>query len=199
MKKIATIASVILVLLFLMPPCKANVVVSPTEISITMTDSFIEGNTTKKITVKNYFPYNISVKAWMMHPDIIEWMRPNKTFIDNLSWITIEPSEQIIPPNSSSYFYIYLAPLDNETKNETLGRHWEIWAALKINAASGNSSSSFKQGYNIRVYVDTPEQPSEPSESMFPEELIYYTVTAVALAILLVLIFYFYRQKKKKQ
>lgn len=198
MKNTATLVSIILLLLVIIPICKANVIVSPAEISITMTDTFIDGNTTKKITVKNHFPYNISVNAWMMHPDIIGWMRPNRTLIENISWITIEPSELIIPSNSSSQFYIYFAIPDNETKNQTRGKHWEIWAALKINAASENTSSSFKQGYLVRIYVDTPVKPSSNGPTG-PDQIFYDTLIAIMIAIIVTMVYYFYMRAKRKQ
>jgi len=93
-----------------------------------MEDDIIEGNTTKKITVTNKNSYNISVRAWMIHPDVIEWIRPNRTLIDNISWITIKPEKTIIPSYSTSSFYIYIS-IPNEFKNQIYDKKWEIWAA----------------------------------------------------------------------
>jgi len=197
MKNKATLVSIVLLLLVIMPMCKAEVVVSPAEIFITMEDVFIEGNTTERIIVRNNFPYDISVDAWMMHPDIEAWMVANKTHIDNISWITIEPSEAVIPSNSSYHFYIYFASLDDETKNQTLGKHWEVWAALKINSASENSSSSLKQGYLVRVFVDTPSETSPDQGGL--DQIFYDTLIAVVIAIVVTLSFYYYRLKKRKQ
>lgn len=198
MKNKATLVSIVLLFLVILPMCKAEVVVSPAEIFITMEDVFIEGNTTERIIVRNDFPYDISVDAWMMHPDIISWMVANKTFIDNISWITIEPSEAVIPSNSSYPFYIYFVSLDDETRNQTLGKHWEVWAALKINSASENSSSSLKQGYLVRVFVDTPSEPSD-QDGVGLDQIFYDTLVAVVIAIMVTLLFYYYRFKKRKQ
>jgi hypothetical protein len=159
-----------------------------------MTDNYIEGNTSQKITVTNSNPYNISIKAWMIQPTIKEWMRSNRTLIDDISWISIEPSNRVIPPNSSSRFYIYIDIPDNETKKENRDEQWEIWAALKIDAASGGSP--FEQGYNIRVYVDTPVSPSEKkSNSGGYEEIVYDTLIAVIIVLAVFLIYYKFRNR----
>jgi hypothetical protein len=190
MKNTATLVSVILLFFLVMVPIsKADVAVSPTELYLTMTDTYIEGNTTKKITVTNHYSHDISVKVWMMHPDITEWMRPNRTFIENISWITIEPSELSVPSDTSANFYIYLT-IPNETKNQTYYEHWETWAALKI------VNASLKEGYLVRVYIDTPKPPTEPSGTLFP---IFYVTSIAAIAVVLITItLYFYIEKRRK-
>lgn len=173
----------------MVPISKADVTVSPTELYLTMTDTYIEGNTTKKITVTNHYSHDISVKVWMMHPDITEWMRANRTLIENISWITIEPSELSVPSDTSANFYIYLT-IPNETKNQTYYEHWETWAALKI------VNASLKEGYLVRVYIDTPKPPTEPSGTLFP---IFYVTSIAAIAVVLITItLYFYIEKRRK-
>jgi hypothetical protein len=190
MKNTATLVSVILLFFLVMVPIsKADVTVSPTELYLTMTDTYIEGNTTKKITVTNHYSHDISVKVWMMHPDITEWMRANRTLIENISWITIEPSELSVPSDTSANFYIYLT-IPNETKNQTYYEHWETWAALKI------VNASLKEGYLVRVYIDTPKPPTEPSGTLFP---IFYVTSIAAIAVVLITItLYFYIEKRRK-
>ena len=81
-----------------------------------------------------------------------------------------------------------------------MDQHWETWAALKIGGASGSNTAAFSQGYLIRVYIDTPEQPTEPSGSTSPPEQIFYdTLIAVIMAILLTIVLYLYRNRKRKQ
>ena len=192
-KVILFIAPLLLILL-IFSTCKANVVVSPTEIYLNVDDNYVGGNTSKKITVTNSNSYNISVELWMEHPDIIEWMRPNRTLIENLSWITIEPSQAIIPSDASSDFYINFN-IPNETKNQTYDKYWESWAAIKIESASENFSSPLKEGYLVRVYVDSPSMPEEPSSSF--DHIFYDTLIAIAIAIVLTLFFYVFRRKKR--
>ena len=190
MKNTATLVSVILLFFLVMVSIsKADVAVSPAELYLTMTDTYFEGNTTKKITVTNHYSHSISVKAWMMHPDITEWMRPNRTLIENISWVTIEPSKLTIPSNTSANFYVYLA-IPNETKNQTYDEHWETWAALKI------VNASLKEGYLVRVYIDTPKPPTEPSGTLFP--IFYVTSIAAIAVVLLTITLYFYREKRRK-
>ena len=189
-----------LILMFFMvfiPLCKSDIVVSPAEISLVIDDMFIGGNTTKKITVTNLYSYNISVKAWMVNPDIIEWMRPNRTFIDNITWIKVEPSDMIVPSNSTADFYIYLS-VPNETKNQTYDKHWETWAAFKIDAVPGEVSSIFKEGYWVRVYVDTPREPVVSDNLMlFLSKFLFYILLVVIVAVLLIVVLY--RRKKKNK
>jgi len=188
-----TIAS--LILLFI-SSCGANVSVTPTEIYLTIDDTYIEGNTSKKITVTNAYSHDVSVRAWVEHPDIIEWMRANRTLIENISWITIEPSQATISSNTSADFYIHFN-IPNETKNQTYDKHWESWAAVKVSSAAENASSSFKEGYLIRVYADSPPIPEEPSS--FPEQLLYDTLIAIGVAIILTIAFFFFRERKKRR
>ncbi len=180
---------------FISSSCDANVSVTPTEIYLNISDIYVWGNTSRKITVINDNSYNISVKSWMNHPDIIEWMRPNRTLIENISWITIEPSQAIIPANSSRDFYIYF-DIPNETKNQTYDKHWEIWAAVKAEG-TGNFSSSFNKGYLVRVYVDIPPLPEEPSSSL--DQIFYDTLFAIGVAVILTIAFFFFRERKKRK
>lgn len=187
----------IITLLLILPifsTCKANVVVSPTEIYFNIDDSYNEGNTSK-ITITNSYSHDISARLWVEHPDIIEWMRPNRTLIENLSWFTIEPSQATIPSDSSADFYIYFN-IPNEIKNQTYDEHWESWAAVKIDSASENASSSFKQGYLVRIYVDAPPMPEEPSSSL--DHIFYDTLIAIVIAIVLTLSFYIFKRRKKR-
>jgi len=200
MKNAVVLVSIILLIFIMMflPIIKANVIVSPAEIFLTMTEMYIEGNTTKKITITNQYYHDISVVAWMKHPDIIEWMRQNRTLIDNISWINIEPLVLVIPSNTSNNFYIHLS-IPNEIKNQTLSQHWETWAAFKINYASENASSSLKEGYLVRIYIDTPSSPFMPKDKSSTEQLIQDTLIAFSIAIIITLIYYFYRGKKKNK
>jgi len=196
MKKIVVLLAIASLILLFIPSCGANVSVTPTEIYLTIDDEYIEGNTSKKITVVNNYYHDVSVGTWMEHPDIIEWMRANRTLIENISWITIEPSQAIIPSNSSASFYIQFN-IPNETKNQTYDKHWEIWAAVKISSASENVSSSFKEGYLVRVYVDAPTMPEEPSSHL--DQIFYDTLLAIGVAIILTIVFFFFRERKKRR
>ena len=125
----------------------------------------------------------------MIHPDIIEWIRPNRTLIDNLSWITIEPETKIIPANSNGSFYIYIS-IPNESRNQIFDRRWEIWAALQIDAAPGEQANLFGEGYLIRVYVDTPKSPAVSP----PGSLYSYLILLSVVFITIIVVFYFRRK-----
>jgi|GEM_PF-1450238 len=194
MKRILTISCFLFIIILFIPRCTASVSVSPTSLSVIMEDDIIECNTTQKITVTNKNSYNISVRAWMLHPDVIEWIRPNRTLIDNLSWITIEPETKIVPANSTASFYIYVS-IPNESKNQVFDSKWEIWAALQIDAAPGEQASLFGEGYLVRVYVDAPKSPpSSPEFVLSPFHIIL--ILGVLLFIISIIVFYYRRRKQ---
>lgn len=191
-KHLLTIFSFFLIIILFIPCCIANVSVSPTNLSVIMEDDIIEGNTTKKITVTNKNSYNISVRAWMIHPDVIEWIRPNRTLIDNISWITIKPEKTIIPSYSTSSFYIYIS-IPNEFKNQIYDKKWEIWAALEVSSVAGEQSNLFTEGYLVRVYVDALKSPSNSSAFFISP---FHLILLLVFSIFGVLIFYYIKRKK---
>jgi len=198
--RLVIISIVLLTGFFLFPVATASIFVSPAEIWVSMNDGFIDGNTSKIITVKNTYAYNVSVRAWMLHPDIVEWMRPNKTLIDNISWISLEPSHVVIPANGQAQFYIAIH-IPNESKNQTYDQHWETRAALKIDAVSDNHSNMIKEGYLVRVYVDTPKSPTEPSDptsSFYPLLLFNIFIAIIGIAVI-TLILYLHRKRKMEE
>jgi len=165
----------------------ANVVVSPAEISIDMKDGFQDGNFSGKITVFNQNSFNVSVKTFMKHPDIIEWMRFNRTFITNLSWINIEPTDMIILPNESADFYINLT-IPKEFHENLLDQHWETWAAVKV-TGTGSNIGGIQEGYLIRFLVDTPSRPVEFN-------YLLYLLTIPFILFLIVLIYFIKKSRK---
>ena len=95
---------------------RCGVSVSPMELSITMRDNLIQGNTSKKITININESDSYNVTWYIEHPTPIEWMRENKTKIPDLSWIDVDPKWNIIPGFDSSDFYIHLSiPDDNDS------------------------------------------------------------------------------------
>jgi len=196
MRRTLVIISFTLSLILFVPFCVADVSVSPSNLSVIMENDIIEGNTTQKIIVNNKNSYNISVRAWMLHPYVIEWIRPNRTLIDNLSWITIEPETKIIPANSTGSFYIYLF-IPNESKNQIFDKKWEIWAALQIDSAPGEQTKLFGEGYLVRVYVDTPESPIKPNGFAFVLSPIHLILLLVIFLLIFVFSFFYYRRRKR--
>ncbi len=104
-KKTLTIIALLLFLLIFSTITSADISVQPIEISINMNNDFINGNTSKKITITNNNDYNFNVTWYKEHPNSI---RPNRTNISDLSWIDVEPKWIIIPPKEKGEFYIYL-------------------------------------------------------------------------------------------
>lgn len=150
MKKTLILTLTFLLFLTSISICKGNFGVHPRELSITMGNEFVKGNTLRYITLQNGNNYDINISWYIDHPVPTSDMRPNKTFIPDLSWIDVKPQWQIIPPGSSAAFYIYLDIPENE---ENLNQHWETWITFKREK---------KQFINIenavRLYIDTPTE-----------------------------------------
>ena len=151
MKKAVMLMLIILFLFMLIPICKGNFFVQPREISITMNNEFVHGNTSKKIIITNNNNYSTKISWYIEHPNPISWMRPNKTFIPSLSYINLNPKWYIIPPNNIISFYIYL---DIPESKEHLKQHWETWVTFK----EEYQESIFNQEHSVRVYIDTPTE-----------------------------------------
>ena len=149
MKKTLILTLTFLLFLTSISICKGDFGVHPRELSITMGNEFVKGNTLRYITLQNGNDYSINISWYLDHPDP-PLMRLNKTFIPDLSWIDVKPQWQIIPQGSSAAFYIYLDIPENE---ENLNQHWETWITFKREK---------KQFFNIenavRLYIDTPTE-----------------------------------------
>lgn len=150
MKRLFILISVLLLSLIFTSISKADVIVSPPEISIKMDNEFINGNTSKKITITNNGEYEINMTWYLENPNPASWMRPNRTYMPDLSWIDLKPRWGIISPYSSANFYIYLSIPESD---ESLNKHWEIWITFK-----DSDGGLFNQEYAIRTYIDTPQK-----------------------------------------
>jgi len=152
MKKCLIIFITIILIISFLKIGKAELIVSPPELSITMDNEFIEGNTSKKITITNNQNDNYNVTWYLDNPYPIEWMRPNKTVIPNLTWIDLNPKWMILPQNNYSDFFIYLSIPKSD---EFLNKSWETWVTFKFeNLGSGEF---FNQEFAVRLYIDTPK------------------------------------------
>jgi hypothetical protein len=187
--------SLILVLILLplifSSSCKGSIFVQPPEIYITMNDEFTNGNTSKKITIINNTQYNINTTWYLEHPNPISWMRPNRTYILNLSWVDVKPKWRIVPPNSTAEFYIHL---NIPEKDELLDQHWETWITFKLDKSQFNGDT-FTHERAIRVYIDTPKK--ETTTNNTPDyDPLYFILAATITTILLITIIFFHKKKK---
>jgi hypothetical protein len=201
MKKTIPLVLIILLPLIFSSSCEGKgVSVQPPEISITMNDNFINGNTSKKIAITNNDEYNINVTWYIEHPNPISWMRQNRTCITNLSWIEVKPKWHIVHPKTTEEFYIYL---DIPESDDLLNQQWETWITFKINKQE-NDGDMFNQEYAIRVYIDTPKKTTIWNDANHHNNSNYnlYTISlhvalaaAIALTILIAAI-WFYKKKR---
>jgi hypothetical protein len=195
MKKTLVLSIILTIILFLPIVGKSTVIFDPLELPITMKNEFIQGNTSKNITITNNNTYSVNATWYLEHPNPDSYLRPNKTFIPDLSWIDVEPKWIVIPPSGIAKFYILL---DIPAKDETLNQHWETWITFQLddNNAGGEI---FEREYAIRVYIDTPLDAvinNSYISSNSNDYTIYYLIIAVIAITSLVLIILFYRKKE---
>jgi hypothetical protein len=199
MKKTFAIFLIIILLLFFSKGVYASISVNPPELLISMTDEFIHGNTSKRIDVSNNFDYNFNITWYKEHPNPIDWMRPNRSFIPDLSWIYMEPQWFEIPSNSTGSFYIYL---DIPKEDENYEQHWETWVTFK-KGIQEQGGGFFNQEYAIRIYVDTPEKTTDTDENGIPliivedQENIHWIGFLIIPIIILILIVILVIKRKK--
>ena len=162
MKKILALSSLLLLLLIYFPICKANFDVQPRELFITMNNEFIQGNTSKSVTIINSNDESINISWYIDHPTL-DLIRENRTLIPSFSWISLEPQWKIIPPNSNAIFYIYL---DIPNQQENLNQHWEIWPVFKQ-----EETQFLNWEHTVRLYIDTPNKiPDDNTPEKLPED-----------------------------
>ena len=197
-KKTLTIIALLLFPLIFSTITSADISVQPLEISINMDNDFINGNTSKKITITNNNDYNFNVTWYKEHPNPISYLRPNRTYIPELSWIDVEPKWIIIPPKEKGEFYIYL---NIPNVDENLGQHWETWVTFKKGERTG---SFINKEYAIRVYIDTPEKTTNNGISSITVEdqikipLQDVAIALIAIALITTLTAFFLKKKKTK-
>jgi len=154
----------LLFLLFFTISCQANVIVEPAELLITLTDNFLQENTSTHITILNENNYTINVTWYLEHPNPPSLLRPNRTFIENLSWIQVTPSWQLVDSFTKASFSISLVV---PQRSDLFDQHWESWVTFTPHTEHGNGV--FSQEYAIRIYIDTPissDQPSIPDSNV---------------------------------
>ena len=160
-----------------------------------MNEEFLIGNTTKKIVVSNNNNFIYNATWYIEHPNPISWLRPNKTFIPDLSWINVDPNLIRISPNEIGEFYIHLnIP---ETK-ENLNQHLETWITFK-EGKSNESGGFINQEFAVRVYIDTPEyyEYKADTKNSFQQDfnILYFVFLLVIIIILIITIIVFYKKK----
>ena len=178
--------------------CKATFNVAPRELSITMEDDFINGNTSQIITVNNPGENSTNISWYIDHPEPISSMRPDKTTIPDLSWINVEPQWQIIPPDESATFYIYLdIPEDKEYFNQ----NWESWITFKR-----EKQEFINIEVAVRLYIDTPlelitdnDQDSGATSISIGEQIMLPFFYVLVVIVLLLVLFIGMKYVKKKK
>ena len=181
MKKTSVFIVILLFTLTLSMTCRANIMVQPAELSITMTNEFIHGNNSKKITIINNDNCSFNATWYLEHPTPVSWMRPNRTYMPNLSWIDLEPKWLLIPSNSTREFYVHLDIPENE---ELTDEHWETCVTFKL-GKQDYGGGLFNQEYAVRVYMDTPVEVTIGNHQGY--DLLYIALAAVtAIAVLII-------------
>ena len=149
MKKSFYLILIFIIFLISFPICKGSFLVFPRELSITMDNEFISGNSSKRVLISNNIDEVLNV-SWYLDNPTLDLIRENRTIIPFLSWINIEPKWQVIQPNEYAYFYIYL---DIPNNPQNMNQHWEVWPTFKE-----DETQTFNLEHTVRLYIDTPAE-----------------------------------------
>jgi len=179
MKSFSILISIIMLTLIFTYTSKGDLIIKPPEISIKMDNEFIHGNTSKKIIITNNNNYSTNISWYLENPNPISWMRHNKTFIINLSWIYLNPKWCVISPFDSKSFYIYL---DVPEKEEYLKQYWETWITFKEEHQDG----IFNQEYSVRTYIETPINIVKNHFTITKKE--YITILPILIVVIVIII-----------
>jgi hypothetical protein len=188
MRKSNYLLFIFFIFLICFPICKASFLVFPRELSITMDNEFISGNTSKRVLISNNIDEILNV-SWYLDNPTLDLIRENRTFIPFLSWINIEPEWQVIQPNGNAYFYIYL---DIPNNPQNMNQHWEVWPTFKE-----DNTQTFNLEHTVRLYIDTPaEIKNDDRLNIFSiENLVIILIIIIAVVIIL----FFIRKKNYKK
>jgi hypothetical protein len=159
-----------------------------------MENYFIQGNTSKKISVTNQIEESINI-TWYLDNPSQDLIRQNKTLIPSLTWISIEPEWKIIPSNGSTSFYIYL---DIPKEKDNYNQHWELWPVFRQ-----EETEFFNWEHAVRLYIDTPEIISNDGKkdqnlfSIFSENILMIFLIIIIFTIAIVSFFFLIIKNKK--
>ncbi len=151
----------------------AGISVSPLELTIAMDDQFIVGNTGKTITVFNTDNQEFNVTWYIENPTPASYLRANKTFMPNLSWVDVEPQWIVLPPNGKGTFTIFTAIPE---RTELYHQHWEVWVTFKAGI-----QGMFAFEHAVRVYIDTPVSPTTDDSLVAITDIIAIPFALLAL------------------
>ncbi|KYK21625.1 hypothetical protein AYK24_08830 [Thermoplasmatales archaeon SG8-52-4] len=189
MKKSLSLLFIFTLLFISFPICKANFNVFPRELSITMNNELIKGNTSKRVLIANNIDENINV-SWYIDNPTLDIIRENRTIIPDLNWISIEPEWQEIPPDGNAYFYIYL----NIPKiPQNFDQHWEVWPTFKQ-----DETQFINLEHTVRLYIDTPANIESDNEGFIFDFYIIILVIIFIIIIFVILLFIFKKRNHKK-
>ncbi|KYK27976.1 hypothetical protein AYK20_07610 [Thermoplasmatales archaeon SG8-52-1] len=191
MKKRLLLLLIFILFLVCFPVCKGNFNVFPLELSITMSNEFIKGNTSKRVLITNNIEKSINI-SWYLDNPTLDLIRENKTIIPYLDWISIEPKWQVIQPYENTFFYIYL---DIPDSPQNYNQHWEVWPTFK-----NEETQFFNLEHSVRLYIDTPAEIINDDEgNIFDFFNIQNSVLILIIMIAALTLFFIIRKKIYKK
>jgi hypothetical protein len=187
---------IFIIILLLILPFATNsvksIAISPAEIKISMKNgNFTNGNTSRKITIKNDYNHTHNVTWYIEHPSP-DLMRPNKTNIFDLSWVDLEPKWLEIPAKEIGFFYVHL---DIPETGENCNKSWETWITFR-GGKQNTSVGVFNYEYSIRTYINTPLTLPPSAEDEINIPLLEIAILSIAAIVLIAVIIIFKKNKK---
>jgi hypothetical protein len=188
-----------LILLEFSITCQSRFDIYPRELTIKMDEEFIQGNTSRNITIINVEDSIINITWYLDDPEPISWIRPNRSLIPNLDWVDLNPKYHLIKANGNAKFDIFLNIPEIEENSK---KQWETWIVFK---EEENKFINYEA--TVRLLIDTPIIINAKTNNDFlsiniGDKIKIPVLDAIIFIIIIILIsfcLYFIKNKRQKK
>lgn len=178
---------IIIVLLSFSVQVQGGISLWPGKLTIRIPDGY-EGDeiSYNKIRVDNKYPFDVRVVVKIFHPPEDE---KNDSFcqIPDLSWISFEPKEIVIPGRSYDYFTLTIN-IPEENRSSITDGEWEVWAMFCSDPVKvENATVIFGIQLISKIYIHAPTSSPYSNILLSPIFIVFFLscVISFVLAILL--------------
>ena len=182
--------SVFLIIAFLLSfsvPAYAGVSLWPGKLTITFPEGY-DGDeiSYNKIRIDNNDRFDAKVTVKVLHPP--EDQR-NDSFdrIPDLSWISFEPENMIIPGRSYDYFTLTI-DIPEENRSSITNSSWEVWAMFCSTPVNeDNATVVFSIQLVSKLYIHPPTGPPYSNVFLSPIFMVFLLSCVISFVLALLL------------
>ena len=137
----------------------------PAKLTITLPEDFPEQEITHRIMVENRDSSDLKVKATMDNPTS-ETKKKGYTLIPDLSWITITPDTETVPPGEARYLNIFIN-IPDEEKSKQYNQSWEAWVVISEILDASSRQTAIRTELAVKLFINTPPEKEKISDYVF--------------------------------